>query len=219
MTFLIHLSLLRLSGRWIIAQWVESVWNRSVHSIVIDKNLFPIVSERVSKPLSAPGSASEASSAEQANEWAVRVGEQMEERMAQHSTRRFHTHAIHCALKRLGVVNGLRPQLPNLHDWSNILSLSVLDKNNGNKKYKKNALKMLWWKLRRWKRFPPVKKFSHFDTFSVNWPDTHYTKTQRHKATRTQGRKATRTQRHKVTKTQRQKLIEMEWNFIWLTRE
>ena len=43
--------------------------------------------------MSAAERASEASSAEQANESAVRVNEQTEEQMARHSTRRFHSHS------------------------------------------------------------------------------------------------------------------------------
>ena len=40
--------------------------------------------------MSAAERASEASSAEQANEWAVRANERADERMAQYSTRQFH---------------------------------------------------------------------------------------------------------------------------------
>ena len=48
--------------------------------------------------MSAAERASEAGSAEQANELAVRANEQMEERMAQSSTRRNHSYSTHCAL-------------------------------------------------------------------------------------------------------------------------
>ena len=47
--------------------------------------------------MSAAERASEASSVEQANEWAVRAYEQAYERMAQYSTRQFHGHSTHCA--------------------------------------------------------------------------------------------------------------------------
>ena len=40
--------------------------------------------------MSAAERASKASSAEQANEWAVRANEQADKQMAQYSTRRFH---------------------------------------------------------------------------------------------------------------------------------
>ena len=53
-------------------------------------------SERASDQMSAAERASVASSAEHANEWAVRVNEQMEEHMAQYSTRRFHILFTHC---------------------------------------------------------------------------------------------------------------------------
>ena len=43
---------------------------------------------------------SKASRVEQANEWGVRANEQMKERMAQYSTRRFHRPSTHCATRR-----------------------------------------------------------------------------------------------------------------------
>ena len=55
------------------------------------------MSERAGERMSAAENASEASSAEQANEWAVRANERVDEREAQHSTRRFHSHSTHCA--------------------------------------------------------------------------------------------------------------------------
>ena len=47
------------------------------------------VSERAFEWMSAAERAREVSSAEQANEWAVRANARMEERMTQYSTRRF----------------------------------------------------------------------------------------------------------------------------------
>ena len=64
-------------------QWVEIKWNRRVHSV--DKYLFSMrsgASERASEQMSAVERASEASSAEQANEWAVRANERADEWMA-----------------------------------------------------------------------------------------------------------------------------------------
>ena len=51
------------------------------------------VSEWASKGMSAAERASEASSAEQANKWAVRVNERTEEWMVPYSTHRFHGHS------------------------------------------------------------------------------------------------------------------------------
>ena len=47
--------------------------------------------------MSAVERASEASSAVQANEWALRVSERTEERMAQYSMRQFCSHSTRCA--------------------------------------------------------------------------------------------------------------------------
>ena len=74
------------------------------HSFHIQKPLFhelrsEWVSERASERMSAAERASEASSAEQANEWAVRANERTEERMAQYSTRRFHSHWTQCGTR------------------------------------------------------------------------------------------------------------------------
>ena len=48
--------------------------------------------------MSAVERASEASSVEQTNEWAVRVNEQADEQMAQYSTRQFHILSTNCAV-------------------------------------------------------------------------------------------------------------------------
>ena len=53
-------------------------------------------SKRANERMSTAERASEASSAEQANEWAMRANEWM----AQYSTRRLHTILTHCALAR-----------------------------------------------------------------------------------------------------------------------
>ena len=55
-------------------------------------------SERPSERMSTAERAIEASSAEQANEWAVRVNEWTEERMTKYSTRQFHSISTHCRL-------------------------------------------------------------------------------------------------------------------------
>ena len=64
----------------------------------LTQTCIPWARERVHEPaserMSAAERASEASSAEQANEWAVRANERADERMAQYSTRRFHNHSI-----------------------------------------------------------------------------------------------------------------------------
>ena len=54
----------------------------------------PLTHELMRERMSAVKSSSETSSAEQANEWAVRADEQM----AQYSSRRFHSHSTHSAL-------------------------------------------------------------------------------------------------------------------------
>ena len=64
------------------------ICNRRIH--FIDINLFPMssgVKERASEQMSLAARASQASSAEQANEWAVRANEQTEYQMTQHFTR------------------------------------------------------------------------------------------------------------------------------------
>ena len=55
------------------------------------------MSERASERMSAAERASEASSAEQANEIALRANQRADEQMAQYSTRRFHSHSTHGA--------------------------------------------------------------------------------------------------------------------------
>ena len=65
------------------------IWNRRVH--FIDKNRFRLAQNKwASARMSAAERASKASSAEQVNEWAVRAIEQLDERIAQHSTRQFY---------------------------------------------------------------------------------------------------------------------------------
>ena len=49
--------------------------------------------------MSAAECASEVSTADQANEWAVQANEQTEERMGWYSMRRFRSHSNHCALQ------------------------------------------------------------------------------------------------------------------------
>ena len=65
--------------------------------------------------MSAAERASEASSAEQANELTVRANERTEERMAEYSTRRFHSHGYPmCAVQSplASERQGLRLQMP-----------------------------------------------------------------------------------------------------------
>ena len=55
------------------------------------------MSSKASEQMSAAERASEASSAEQENEWAVGAIERADERMAQYPTRRFHINNTRCA--------------------------------------------------------------------------------------------------------------------------
>ena len=52
--------------------------------------------KRANKKMNAAERASEANSAERANECWVRVNERMDERMAQYATCRFYGHSTHC---------------------------------------------------------------------------------------------------------------------------
>ena len=86
----------------ISALWVEIVWNRRIQ--FIDKDLFLMssgVREQASEWMSAAEHTTKASSAEQANEWAVR----MYERMALYSTHQFHILSTQCAICSLSLYN------------------------------------------------------------------------------------------------------------------
>ena len=71
-------------GRLRTAQWVETLWNW--RNQFIDMNRFPMCS-------GVSEWASEASSAEQAIEWAMWANERAEQRMDQYSTRQFLSHS------------------------------------------------------------------------------------------------------------------------------
>ena len=65
------------------ALWFKSAWNLSIHNM--DKKIFLTswgVGERVSKGMSTAAHVREASGAEQANEWAVRIYKQTDELVA-----------------------------------------------------------------------------------------------------------------------------------------
>ena len=64
------------------------------------KTAFPWARERVSERASEwePWSACKASSVEQVNELALRANEQVDQQMAQYSTRQFHILSTHCAV-------------------------------------------------------------------------------------------------------------------------
>ena len=100
------------------ALWVETVWNWRIH--FIEQTFFPPepLSERASERMSTVERASEASSADQANEWAARANEQVEERMAQYSTRWFHSHSTHwCIAGRLILTKSPESKAHNLRIW------------------------------------------------------------------------------------------------------
>ena len=79
-------------------QWAETEWNRRVQ--IIDINLVPSssgLSEWAIERTNERG-ANASSGAEQAKEWVMRANKRVEERMAQYSTRRFHSHSTHCGV-------------------------------------------------------------------------------------------------------------------------
>ena len=91
-------------GRWVyglIWWWTNGHWTNAVgwNDMISTRSFHrrkPLSHEHGSEWMST---ASESSSAKQADEWAVRVNERADERLAKYSTRRYHSRSTHWCLE------------------------------------------------------------------------------------------------------------------------